>query len=263
MKVQRLTYDEYWGYYWRITARHKIPGIFKWDQDLVDLITKQCDLPTGATILDLGCAGGDQAKLLARKGYNVTGIDNVSSLIEFAREAFWKEALNGQFLIGDMRTLEYKEQFDLCVMLGTFGLHSEKGDRLLLEKINRSLKQKGQAFIDYLPLESFSKLQHARTWHAIDGGYALTEQWFDVPTSTYHTRNLHILFEGRIIEAADEQGYGAKEVVRCYGDREIELLAETTGFRIKAHLSKKNVGDPDHMPEEGEPRGILILEKSK
>ena len=82
MKTLKLNYEEYWGYYWRITSRHKIPGIFKWDEDLVNLIEQQCQLPRGASILDLGCAGGDQAKLFSRRGHMVVGIDKVKSLID-------------------------------------------------------------------------------------------------------------------------------------------------------------------------------------
>jgi 2-polyprenyl-3-methyl-5-hydroxy-6-metoxy-1,4-benzoquinol methylase len=81
METLKLTYQEYWGYYWRVVSRHKIPGIFKWDEDLVNLIEKHCQLPKGASILDLGCAGGDQAKLFSRRGFTVVGIDTVKSLI--------------------------------------------------------------------------------------------------------------------------------------------------------------------------------------
>lgn len=262
METLRLTYQEYWGYHWRIVHRHKIPGIFKWDQDLVDLIEKQCSPPPGDSILDLGCAGGDQAKLFARKGYRVVGIDKVESLIEYAVNAFKEEGLSGEFHVGDMREIEYRDEFDLCVMLsGTFGLAAETENEELLRRIHRALKQGGQAFLDYLPLETYSKLSRTRSWNSIDGGFALWEEWFEVPTSTYCTRHFNILLDGRIIEAADDPGYGADEIIRCYGNREIELLAERIGFSVKAHLTRKNIGSPDYVPEENEARGMIVLVK--
>ena len=177
MQILRLTFEEYWGYYWRVVSRHKIPGIFKWNQDLVDLIEKHCELRPEASILDLGCGGGDQAKLFARKGYRVTGIDKVKNLIEYATDAFEKEGLSGEFHTADMREIEYQNKFDLCVMLsGTFGLLTEKENEQLLKKIHRALKPDGQAFIDYLPLESYSKLSHTRNWNTIDDGFSLTEE---------------------------------------------------------------------------------------
>jgi ubiquinone/menaquinone biosynthesis C-methylase UbiE len=262
MEELRLTYQEYWGYYWRVVHRHKIPGIFKWDQDLVDLIEKQCALKPGASVLDLGCGGGDQAKLFARKGYRVVGIDKVRSLIEFATDAFKKEGLSGEFHTADMRGIKYQNEFDLCVMLsGTFGLPAEKENEQLLQKIHRALKADGQAFIDYLPLVQYSKLSHTRSCNTIDDGFSLREEWFDAPTSTYRTKHIQILLDGKIIRPAEEAGYGADEIIRCYGVREIEDLAERTGYAVKAHLARKQIGNPDYIPEASEPRGMLILEK--
>jgi 2-polyprenyl-3-methyl-5-hydroxy-6-metoxy-1,4-benzoquinol methylase len=262
MEELRLTYQEYWGYYWRVVSRHKIPGIFKWDQDLVDLIEKQCALKPGASILDLGCGGGDQAKFFARKGYRVVGIDKVKSLVEFATDAFKKEGLSGEFHTADMRDIEYQNEFDLCVMLsGTFGVLTDKENEQLLQKIHRALKRDGQAFIDYLPLESSSKLSRTRSWNTIDDGFSLREEWFDVPTSTYRSKHIHILMEGKVIKPAEEADYNANEIIRCYGFREIEDLAERTGYTVKAHLSGKQIGNPEYIPEASEPRGMVILTK--
>jgi SAM-dependent methyltransferase len=262
MEELQLTYQEYWGYYWRVISRHKIPGIFKWDQDLVDLIETQCALKPGASVLDLGCGGGDQAKVFARRGYHVVGIDMVKSLIDFATESFRKEGLKGEFHHGDMRDITYQNQFDLCVILsGTFGLLKENESETLLNKIRQALKPAGQTFLDYLPLEQYSKLSHTRNWNKIENGFSLREEWFDIPTSTYRSKNIHILLDGKVIRAAQESGYNSDEVIRCYGNREIEDMADRHGFSVRAHLSKKQVGKTEYVPEESEPRGMLILEK--
>ena len=262
MKTLKLGYQEYWGYYWRIIIRHKIPGILKWDEDLVNLIERQCQLPRGCSILDLGCGGGDQARLFSQRGYRVVGIDKVKSLVDYAKEVFRKEGLVGEFFEGDMRKIEYENEFDLCAMLsGTFGLLTEKENERLLEQIYRALKTGGQAFVSYLSLERFSKLAHTRSWDKIDGGFSLREEWFEVATSTYHSKNMHVLLEGKLIQAAEEAGYGADEIIRCYGAREMELLAEKARFGVKAHLSNKNIGDPDHVPYADEPMGNIILIK--
>lgn len=260
MKVQKLGYREYWGYYWRVESRQRIPGISAWDENLVDLVISRCRPPAGGRILDLGCAGGDQAKLFARKGYDITGVDQVDDLIGFARQTFLREGLKGTFLVRDMRTIEYRDEFDLCVMLsGTFAFSKEGDDRLLLGKIHESLKPGGHAFIDYLPVETYAAKPRAKTWHELEGGYALTEEWFHVPTSTWRTRHVHIFLDGRLIEAADGDDYGANEVLRCYTATEIERLARSAGFGIDAHLCRQHVGDKDYQPGDDEPRGIVVL----
>lgn len=258
-----MTYKEYWGYYWRVIHRHNIPGIFQWDKDLVDLILEVCQVAPKSKILDLGCGGGDQAKVFAQKGFRVTGIDNVPSLIAFARDAFRKEGLSGEFIEQDMRSINYKSQFDLVTMLsGTFGLFNEGENLEMLKKIYRALKQAGTAFLSYVSLEWSCGFKHSRTWHQIENGYSLAEEWFDASTATYRTKHMHILLDGRIIEGADEEGYGANEVIRCYSAREIELLAKNVGFKVTAHLTRNHIGNPGYQAKDDEPRGMLVLLKA-
>lgn len=262
MKLEKLTYNQYWGEYWRITSRHRIPGIAQWDQDLVDFIERQCRLHPPASILDLGCAGGDQARLFSHKGYSVTGIDLAPSLIAYAQEVYQQERLSGHFLVADMRQIEYCEAFDLCVMLsGTFGLPSDEDNRIILQRIYRSLRHGGQAFIDYLPLERYCQRQHSRSWHDIDGGYGLHEEWFHAATSTYRTRNKHIFLDGRIVEPAEEDTYSANEIIRCFGAREMELNAESVGFRVQSHICRRQMKQDSSEPDEAEPKGMVLLRK--
>jgi cyclopropane fatty-acyl-phospholipid synthase-like methyltransferase len=70
LETRHLTFEEYWGYYWRIDSRHAVQGIFDWDRDLVDLIEEQCELKPGAAVLDLGCGGGEYlgwVRMVARR----------------------------------------------------------------------------------------------------------------------------------------------------------------------------------------------------
>ena len=262
MEKLTLTYKEYWGYYWRVTSRHQIPGIFEWDKQLVDLIEKVCELKPGSQILDLGCAGGDQLKLFAKKGYRVTGIDYVPALIEYARKVFKEEGLQGDFILDDMRNINYKDRFDLVTMLsGTFGYFDDAGNKDLLVKIYRALKPGGKAFLDYPAYEQYGFTGHKRNWHPIDGGYSLSEEWFDVPTSTHRTKVMHILLDGRIIEAVDEERKFISEILRCYTAREMENLAESVGFKVAVHLTRNHIGNPGYQPREDEPRRMIILRK--
>jgi SAM-dependent methyltransferase len=255
-----LTYKEYWGYYWRVTARRLTPGIYEYDNQLADLVEKVCGLKPGMEILELGCAGGAQLKLFARKGYRVTGVDFVPALIEHARKVFNGKGLSGELIAGDMRNIGYHERFDLVTMFsGTFGYFDDAGNYDMLEKIRRALKPGGMAFIDYLPLEKYYSAGLARTWHPIEGGYSLNETWYDVPTSTHRSRTTHIMLDGRIIAGA-EDGCAA-EVLRCYTAPEIEALAKGAGFTVAAHLTRHHLGNLAYSPTPGEPRGMLVVRK--
>jgi len=260
MERSILTYKEYWGYYWRVTHLHQIPGIFQKIEQIVDLIEKVCELKTGALILDLGCAGGDQVKVFARKGYHVTGIDYVPTLIDYARETFEKEALPGEFIVDDMRNIDYAGRFDLIIMLsGVFCYLDDTGNKEFLAKIRRALKPGGKAFIDYMPIERYVVSGRKKDWREIKGGYSLSEEWVDVPTSTYRSRHTHIFLDGRVIDSAEDGC--ASEILRCYGAREIENLAESVGFSVVNHLTRNHIGNPEYQPHPEEPRGMIVLNK--
>ncbi len=262
MEILNKTFEEFWGYYWRVTSRHRIPGIFQWDHDLVNLIEEQCGINPGASILDLGCGGGDQAKVFAEKGYSVTGIDRVPALIEYASSVFRQEGFSGNFRVGDMRDINYRDEFDLCVILsGTFGLLNEEENEQLLQKIHRALKPGGQAVLSYSSTEHRSGIPYRRWWNETEEGYSLFEEWFDVPTATYRTRYIFILNEGKIIKEPDRDDYNSNEVIRCYGCREIENLIERNGYEVRAHLSSKQIGKPDYILSDSEPRGLIFIRK--
>lgn len=65
------------------------------------------------TILDLACGEGTFAVAMAKKGFQVTGVDLSSQILQFAREWAKKEAVNAEFLLQDMRSLPFEERFDL------------------------------------------------------------------------------------------------------------------------------------------------------
>ena len=171
----------------------------------------------------------------------MVALDKAGSLIEYAQKEFKKNELQTDFVFGDMLDIDYENEFDLCVIFsGTFGLFSDEKNRELLHRTKRALKANGRAFIDYCALEYFAGRKRTRTWHEIESGFSLSEKWFDVPTSTYRTTVRHVMKDGRIIEPADEHGYHANEVIRCYGAKEMEMPAASVGLTVTEHLTRKH-----------------------
>jgi SAM-dependent methyltransferase len=63
----------------------------------------------GGAILDLGCGTGHPvANYLLERGFRVTGVDSAPSLIALAR----RRLPAGEWLVGDMRTLDLGRRFD-------------------------------------------------------------------------------------------------------------------------------------------------------
>lgn len=70
-----------------------------------DWATAMAPLPKecGGTVLDLGCAMGEQASLLAERGFQVIGVDGNETLLEAARR---RNIQNASFLYGDLLSLD-------------------------------------------------------------------------------------------------------------------------------------------------------------
>lgn len=243
LKIIEKSWNNFWAAYWRIEHRHKIPGIFEWDKQLVEFIEHVCGLKPGQRVLDLGCGGGDQAKVFAGKGYKVVGIDIAPSLIKFAGKQFEEKNLKGDFLVGDMRSIDYSFEFDACMILsGTFGFFSNEENQKLLHSVRRALKKNGKVFIMFLPAGKFNK--HSRSWSEVKDGWELNEEWFDTETSTYRSKVFIIRKDGLLVRPKTEPGYHANEGIRCYTVPEIRKMIVRAGLEYLNSYSDTDLSIP-------------------
>lgn len=68
-----------------------------------------------ASILDLGCGTGGHAVPLARRGYEVVGVDRSEPMLAHAREK--AAGLPAKFALGDVRDVDLGREFDAALML--------------------------------------------------------------------------------------------------------------------------------------------------
>lgn len=101
-------------------------------------------LPKGASVLDVGCAGGIKTQYLVERKLNVTGIDFSENMIKLA-----KERVSGvNFFVYDMNELDALEETYDGIYLSAVLLHVPKDQVVaLLRKIVRRLKNGGYLYI--------------------------------------------------------------------------------------------------------------------
>jgi SAM-dependent methyltransferase len=104
----------------------------------VDFIESVIGFDQAKLILDLGTGACRRSLELARRGYLVVGFDLCEASLEEARKRAEAERLSVQFVRGDARSLVYKAQFDLALLLGEREL-----DRHALKRVGRALKPGG------------------------------------------------------------------------------------------------------------------------
>jgi SAM-dependent methyltransferase len=119
---------------------------------LVGLIEAVVSPEPGASILDVACGRGRHDRLLAHRGYQVTGIDLSERAVETARERAAAENLSISFLQADMREMSFHGQFDGAVNLFTsFGyFESNEEHERVISNIARALEPDGWFVQDFL-----------------------------------------------------------------------------------------------------------------
>ncbi len=73
-----------------------------------------------SAVLDIGCGFGRQAIWLARKGYEVVGIDTSPVFIKIAKALFDKNKLKAEFICTDLSSSNFQKKFRQAIMLDTF-----------------------------------------------------------------------------------------------------------------------------------------------
>jgi SAM-dependent methyltransferase len=131
-----------------------------------------------ARMLDVACGRGRHSKILAGKGYDVSGIDISAESIVFAKQ-FETEKL--RFFQHDMRLPFWINYFDYAFNFFTsFGyFRTEREHYNAVRTIAHSLKPKGVFVLDYLNVHYAEEHLVHRFDKEIDGVNYFITKWFD------------------------------------------------------------------------------------
>ena len=143
----------------------------------IEFILKFCN-KTGLQILDLGCGPGLYAERLAESGHRVTGVDFSETSIEYASNRAGIMKLNIDYLCKDYLTLDFKEKFDIVLLIFTdFGVLVPLEREKLLANIHMALKPDGTFIFDVVNTKnSDQKFQEKKNWTFETCGF-----WKDSP----------------------------------------------------------------------------------
>jgi SAM-dependent methyltransferase len=223
----------WWAYHYRVVHRSQIPGIDRWDDDLVDMIIQVLDLKPGDRVLDLACGSGDHARRLARRDLDVLGVDIAPGLVAHCREAAAGDGLpTARFDQGDMRELAYEGVFDALLLLsGSFGFFDEATNRDVLARMARALKAGGQVLVDVFDPAEMVVRPPQRSWSQYGGGYGLRTTWWEPETCTYVSEFRFVDADGVLNTAAQP------ERIRVYSLPEWRELLAGAGLSLTHALA--------------------------
>jgi len=113
----------------------------------VDFVLEELKLPQGSHILDVGCGTGRHSVELARRGYQVTGVDISSGMLAEAKKAAREAGVEVEWIHADATEFKSNNTFDaaICLCEGAFGLLGKDSDPFehglsILRNINKALK---------------------------------------------------------------------------------------------------------------------------
>ncbi|MGR9272680.1 class I SAM-dependent methyltransferase (plasmid) [Rhizobium leguminosarum] len=122
-------------------------------------ICELLSLEEGSSVLELGCGYGRISNRLAEKGVRVTGLDISPTLLKKAGSKAAARGLNVEYVLGDMRSLPWRDRFDAAFLwYTTFGYFDDADNQQVLRAAFSSLKAGGRLLIDHI--NPFAVLRH-------------------------------------------------------------------------------------------------------
>ncbi|WP_457752903.1 class I SAM-dependent methyltransferase [Thermococcus sp.] len=191
----------------------------------VEFLVKVLELAEPRRILDLACGFGRHAIKLAELGHEVVGVDIMEGFLEIARKTAEERGVNVKFMKGDMRKLNFRNEFDIVLLLFTsFGYFSDEENFKVLKNVHVALKSGGLFVLDVPNRDFFVK--NMQRYYVLEKGkdmmIDITD--FDLFSGRANTKRIII---------RDNKRREFSFSVRIYTFTELKELLRRAGFEIR------------------------------
>lgn len=168
--------------------------------EALDAILATMGEELGPRWIDLGCGEGRDSLFLARRGFDVLGVDVSRAALQKARDRARREGLSCTFLERDVTRLRGmpSDGFDVAINMGCLHMLSDPGDRLRhLRRVHDILKPGGcfivahcraQWLKGFYSVPDYEQVGPAITGRVIPRRIRLTgggETWVELPTTHF------------------------------------------------------------------------------
>jgi len=194
-------------------------------------------------LLDIACGNGRICIPMAKKGYNVTGIDIGSLYIDDAKKRADKNRVKVDFICGDMRKINrlVRGKFDVVFSVWTsIGYYGKRTDEKLFKNVASLLKKKGLFLILNTMSQEYLMNHYCSGLFNEAGKYVVLHK--DNRFDRYHSINTEkwVFYEktGKDLKYVDE----LELKLRIYSVAEMVEMAEKSGFEfIEAYDNVKDM----------------------
>ncbi|MBE6838745.1 MAG: class I SAM-dependent methyltransferase [Ruminococcus sp.] len=209
-------------------------------------------------LLDLGCGTGSLTECMARKGYDVLGIDISQEMLTVALDKKFESDLPIQYLHQDMRKIDLYGTVDVTVCALDALNHIDDGldgiDKTF-ERVSLFTNPDGLFIFDMNTIYKHKNIIADNTFvYDMDDVYCVWQ-------NTYKKKNNEIEIELDFFEKNGNVYYRSEESFSefAYDENDIDALLEKHGFKIEAHYDYDSFDAPHKKSE----KVIFVARKVK
>lgn len=209
----------------------------------VEFMEKAATLKQGDKILDIMCGYGRHAIALARKGYEVTAVDNLSNYMNEIKKIANTDNLVIECIEKDVIYLELEHIYDLSICMGNSLSFFDYDDTIkLMSNISSHLKQGGLFIINTWAIAEIAIKQfQEKSWGYVHGLKMLSDSKYLFDPTRIETENIFI--------GKDGSSETKKAIDYIFSYAELQEMLNKTGFIINEAYSipgkkKFTLGDP-------------------
>lgn len=197
----------------------------------VDFLIERLELRGDERVLDLACGFGRHSLELARRGFQVVGVDITPAYINYATEQAKKENLNAHFICSDIREVSFENEFDVVLNMadGAVGyLENEEENLKIFAVVARALKSGGKHFMDIMNGEYATTHFPCKLWDAGEKCLTLSNFEWNEETKTLTYGQVDFPYGEVLPVPVMEEG----NTIRLYSLREIEHIFKKLGMKV-------------------------------
>lgn len=187
-------------------------------------------------VLDMACGTGRHSHELARRGFEVVGVDISPDLLAIAEADAKSESLSASFVAADLRQLDYEEEFDFVLNLndGAIGyFETEEDNHRTFEVISAALRLGGGNLLQLPNVLYAENHLPQKTWIAGEGMVELIDHRWEPRTRYLEGSTMPILvgevFEGVAPIPFRQRLYSVEELTEVYSSVGMELAGVFRG----------------------------------
>jgi SAM-dependent methyltransferase len=137
----------------------------------IDQMISLTGFSLNSKILDLCCGQGRHSLELAKRGFEVTGVDRTMRYLEKAKSEASEKDISIEFIKDDMRNFQRSNYFNaIIIMYTSFGYFEDQNENMkVLCNSFSSLKKKGLLLIDVVGKEILQRKFTERESFELDG----------------------------------------------------------------------------------------------